>query len=102
MKYDFCSNCKRFGNMDTHVCPPLWKVRSEDWDEDDYQEIRADTAREAACTLAEYDLSDSSVMGEGEWIVFVEPVLGPAGWVSYQVNMEMQPVFNAKQHEPVS
>ena len=95
-KYDFCSNCGRFGNMASHICPALWRVRSEDWDPDDYVEVRADTAKEAACDFAEYELADSAEMGEGEWVVLVEPVLGPEGWQSFQVNMGMQPVFGAR------
>jgi len=94
--YDFCSICGRFGNMANHICPALWRVRAEDWDSDDYSEVRADTAKEAACDFAEQDLADSAVMGEGEWTVFVEPVLDPEGWQPFQVNMEMQPVFNAQ------
>ena len=97
MNYDICSNCGRFGNMDHHICPPVWYVRTEDWEPDDYTEIRADTAKEAACTFAEYDLADTSVMGKGEWDVFVRAEMGPDTWQKFQVNMEMEPVFSAKE-----
>jgi len=94
--YDICSVCGRFGNMSHHICPPLWRVRPDDWEPDDYEEIRADTAKEAACIYAECDLADSATYGEGEWDVLVEPVLGPKGWQRFTVKMEMEPVFSAK------
>ena len=97
MNYDICSHCKRFGNMDHHICPPVWHVRPEGWEPDDYTEIRADTAKEAACILAEFDLADSAVMGEGEWVVLVRADIGPPQWKTFQVNMTMEPVFSAKE-----
>ena len=93
--YDICPACLRFGNMNTHICPPEWYVRPEDWEESDYKTVRADTAKEAACTYAEYDLADSATYGEGSWVVFVKAVLGPDRWQRFTVRMEMEPVFSA-------
>jgi len=97
MNFDICPICRRFGNMDRHICPPSWQVRAEDWAEDEYSDIRADSAKDAACAFAEYDLADNSVYGEGNWTVFVRPEIGPQAWKSYTVHMEMQPVYSAKE-----
>jgi len=82
--------------MNSHICPALWKVRTEDYGPEDYEEIRAETAKEAACIYAETELADSATYGEGSWVVFVEPVLGPQGWKRFTVRMEMEPVFSAQ------
>ena len=88
--------------LSNHVPEPL-EMRILDWLYPDdmlvtfITEIRADTAKEAACILAEFDLADSAVMGEGKWIVLVRADIGPPHWQTFQVNMEMQPVFSARE-----
>ena len=96
--YDICSVCKRFGNMNTHICPALWQARADDWPPDEYSELRADTAKDAACDFVEYDLLDTSVIDgtSDTWRVWVRAVHGPDKWEPYDVDMEIQPVFTAR------
>ena len=94
MKYQVCGICKEWGFDDTHKCPPVFRVRDVEYDPQDWIDVRASDAEQAAeryCSRV-----DSSNYEANSHDVFVKSPDGT--YQAFSVDMDMVPNYYA--HKP--
>ena len=101
-KYERCNICQNWGWIDSHKCPPIWRVWIEDYtglEEDDASEIYAIDAEEAVLKYVEnnYDEDGRDIAsGHGSVIVYVEE---DGVRKKFKVTGEFNPVYYSEEVE---